>query len=85
VVARLTLRDELDIAQRQLAVAIINTDKKESDVNKLIDKWMVNNEAALRRWEKTLGMLVASNTVDYTMFFIALRELMGFVAAGFRA
>jgi len=85
VVARLTLRDELDLAQRMLAVAVMRIDNKERDSHKLVDKWLLANEAAIKRWDKTLGLLVASNTVDYTMFFIALRELTGFVAASFRA
>lgn len=85
VVARLTLRDELDLAQRMLAVAVMHTDKKERDSAKLVDKWLTRNEAAIHRWEKTLGLLVGSNTVDYTMFFIALRELTGFVSASLRS
>jgi glutamate dehydrogenase len=84
VVARLTLRDELDIAQRTLAVAVMHTDRKERDPVKLVDKWLANNDVALRRWEKTLSLLVTSNTVDYTMFFIALRELTGMVTASLR-
>ncbi len=84
VVARLTLRDELDLVQRTLAIAVMHADKKEQDSTRLIDKWMANNDVALRRWEKTLGLLVSSNTVDYTMFFIALRELTGLVTASLR-
>jgi len=84
VVARLTLRDELDLAQRMLAVAVMQADKTERDPTKLIEKWMTNNREAINRWEKTIGLLVASNTVDYTMFFIALRELTGFIAASMR-
>lgn len=83
VVARLTLRDELDLAQRMLAVAVIRTDKTQHNIEKLINKWLADNETAMHRWEKTLGLLAASNVVDYTMFFIALRELRGFVAASF--
>jgi glutamate dehydrogenase len=84
VVARLTLRDELDIAQRMLAIAVMRTDEKERDSTKLVEKWITNNSVGYQRWEKTLGMLVGSNTVDYTMFFIALRELTGFVVASLR-
>lgn len=84
VVARLTLRDELDLAQRMLAVAVMRTDRKERDCQKLVNKWLMNNDAAIKRWEKTLGLLASSNTIDYTMFFIALRELTGFVSASLR-
>lgn len=77
--ARLTLRDELDIAQRALTVSIIECDKKETDADKLINKWIMKNERPLKRWERLLGMLHASNTIDYTMFFIAMRELINIV------
>lgn len=77
--AKLTLRDELDVAQRALTIAIINNNKRETDPNKLIDKWMIDNHHALHRWEKLLELLHGSTNTDYTMFFIALRELQSLV------
>ena len=77
--ARLTLRDELDIAQRALTVAIMKSDKKEADAEKLIDTWMEKNQRALMRWEKLLAMVHSSTSIEYTMFFIAIRELMGLI------
>ena len=79
--ARLTLRDELDFAQRALTVAIINKNKKENDVTKLIDKWMDSNKRPLNRWERLLELLHGSTNIEYTMFFIAIRELMGLILA----
>ena len=77
--ARLTLRDELDIAQRALTVVIMKNEKKEPDPGKLIDKWMSKNQRALERWDKLLTMLHGSADVEYTMFFIAIRELLGLI------
>lgn len=77
--ARLTLRDELDISQRALTVAIMNTDKKEISAVKLIEKWVSINKRALERWDKLLTMLHSSTQVEYTMFFIAMRELLGLI------
>lgn len=79
VIARLSLRDELDISQRALTIAIINTDKKENDALNLINKWIANNQRALERWEKMLSMLVASTNIDYSMFFITIRELYALI------
>lgn len=79
--ARLTLRDELDVSQRALTIAIMKMDNKESDVHKLIDKWFEKNKHALERWDKLLALLHASSSTDYTMFFIALRELIGWITA----
>lgn len=77
--ARLTLRDELDIAQRALTVAIMVKDKKEQDTLKLIEKWSMRNQKSLARWDKLLTMLHSSTNVEYTMFFIAIRELIGLI------
>ena len=79
--ARLTLRDELDISQRALTIAIMKSDDKESNASRLIEKWMHTNVRALKRWERMQQMLHTSTEVDYTMFFIAIRELMGLILA----
>lgn len=77
--ARLTLRDELDISQRALTVAILSKDKKELSTVKLIEKWISDNKRAFERWDRLLAMLHSSTQVDYTMFFIAIRELLGLI------
>lgn len=77
--ARLSLRDELDYSQRQLTLSIMRNGKNETDHEKLIAKWMEKNKPALDRWDRMLAMIHTSNSVDYTMFFIAMRELMGIV------
>lgn len=77
--ARLALRDELDSIQRQLAIVIMNSNKKENDPHKLINHWREAQTHAMARWEKILHMLYASTSMDYVMFFIALRELSDLV------
>jgi glutamate dehydrogenase len=76
---RLTLRDELDSLQQALAVAILREDTQEPDPHKLIDKWVNNNQRTVARWDKFLSMLHSSATVEYTMFFIAIRELTALI------
>lgn len=73
--ARLTLRDELDILQKNLTIVIMQHDKKEADMRKIIEKWMADHHHTIKRWENILNMLYASTSIDYVMFFIALREL----------
>jgi glutamate dehydrogenase len=79
--ARLTLRDELDISQRALTVAIMRNDKKEPSAFKLIEKWTAKNQRTLERWDHILKMLYSSTEVEYAMFFIAIRELIGLILA----
>ncbi|MEO8964487.1 MAG: hypothetical protein ABI370_07440, partial [Gammaproteobacteria bacterium] len=73
--ARLSLRDELDGLQRRLAIVIMQTNKKEKNSNKLITQWLALNGHIQARWNILLEMLHSSPGIDYTMFFIALREL----------
>jgi glutamate dehydrogenase len=77
--ARLTLRDELDILQKNLTYAIIKNNKKETNSHRLIEQWVNKNKYAIDRWEKVLEMIFASATTDYSMFFIAIRELSNWV------
>lgn len=79
--ARLTLRDALDAAQCDLTVAVIKHDRKEKNSTKLIDNWLKANKRALSRWKRILALMYGSQQVDYTMFFIAIRELAGLIEA----
>ncbi|EKD55200.1 MAG: hypothetical protein ACD_60C00025G0097 [uncultured bacterium] len=73
--ARLTLRDELDSLQRRLSIVILQSNKKETNPHKLIAAWLSDNRHIHEHWGKLLEMLHGSSNFDYTMFFIALREL----------
>ena len=72
--ARLTLRDELDVLQKYLTVIIMQSTQQESHVADMIDRWMGKHPRAVERWEKMLQLLHGSPSIDYSMFFIALRE-----------
>ncbi len=77
--ARLTLRDELDTAQRALTVAILKSGTNSLPTATLIQNWMENNKDALKRWDQLLSMLHSSTNIEYSMFFIAVRELLSLV------
>lgn len=84
-IARLTLRDELDMSQRGLTVSIMSSDKKNTPSDELIEHWVSTNKRALERWDRLLALLHASSNIEYTMFFIAIRELMGLIAISQRS
>jgi glutamate dehydrogenase len=73
--ARVTLRDELDILQKHITIMIMQNNKKEPHVDKLIQQWTATHKSIIVRWEEVLQLLHRSTIVDYTMFFIVLREL----------
>lgn len=77
--ARLTLRDELDAAQSALTVAIIKSDSHQADVDLIINNWVENNKPGLQRWDNMLSLLHNSTSLEYYMFFIAIRELLSLI------
>ena len=79
--ARLTLRDELDVLQKLLTYVIMKDAKKEKDIDIIITRWMKKNPPALERWTNILNLLYSSPSVEYTMFFIAIREFSNWVTA----
>lgn len=81
VLARLTLRDELDISQRALTAAIMKYNKKQLNPDEMIDQWIAANQRGLDRWHKLLATLNEGTVVDYTIFFITLRELSSLIVA----
>jgi glutamate dehydrogenase len=81
ILSRLTLRDELDIIQKAITVAIMKSAKRAADTAKSIEDWIEVNHRSMARWEKILEMLHVSTSTDYTMYFIALRELTSLIHA----
>ncbi|MBI2785506.1 MAG: NAD-glutamate dehydrogenase, partial [Legionella longbeachae] len=79
--ARLSLREELDNLQRRLTIIILINNKKKLNAEELVSYWFTQNPFIQQRWEQLLEMLLSSSSNDYTMFFIALRELSSLVGA----
>lgn len=79
ILARLTLRDELDFCQRAFTIAVMKKDKKDLPANKLIEKWVSANQRALSRWDQILEMVHSSSDIEYSMIFIAIRELYALI------
>ncbi|MFI4963555.1 MAG: NAD-glutamate dehydrogenase, partial [Legionellales bacterium] len=77
--ARLSLRDELDNLQRRLSIVILKYSKKSTADKDLVDEWVKENPGILSRWELLLHQLHESPNIDYTLFFIVLRELSAMI------
>ncbi|WP_412754692.1 NAD-glutamate dehydrogenase [Legionella donaldsonii] len=70
------LRDDLDWQQKQLTAGIISIDSKKKDFMKCFTAWSDKNIVLIERWRHILADLKASTTLNYTMFFVAIRELL---------
>ncbi|EKD73766.1 MAG: hypothetical protein ACD_45C00193G0001 [uncultured bacterium] len=77
--ARLTLRDELDICQRAFTIAVMKNATRSVAAPVLIERWAKSHPALFVRWEQLLNLLHTSTQIEYTMFFIAIRELLGLI------
>lgn len=74
--SREALRDDLDWQQRQLTSGIMGYDSKNKDLQSRFETWGENHIALIDRWRFILTDLKSSTVLNYTMFFVAIRELL---------
>lgn len=74
--SREALRDDLDWQQRQLTDGLINFDSENSNLHARLEAWGKSHEALVERWRYILSDLKSSSVLTYTMFFVAIRELL---------
>lgn len=74
--SREALRDDLDWQQRQLTESVIQYDEKRKDLLKCISVWSEKHHVLIERWRHVLENLRSSAGLNYTMFFVAIRELL---------
>ena len=74
--SREALRDDLDWQQRQLTDGLINYDGKNTDLQARLSAWGESHTALIERWHYILSDLKSSTVLNYTMFFVAIRELL---------
>jgi glutamate dehydrogenase len=74
--SREALRDDLDWQQRQLTAGIIQYDPKKHDLFKYFDAWAESHAGLIERWRHVLSNLRSTSALNYTMFFVAIRELL---------
>lgn len=74
--SREALRDDLDWQQRQLTLGLIAYDSKNKDLNVRLESWGLAHKGLIERWYQILTDLKSSTQLNYTMFFVAIRELL---------
>jgi glutamate dehydrogenase len=73
--AKGALRDDLSSEQRQLTAQVLRHDAVGPDAEAMIDAWVSDNRAAVRRCEAMLEDLKQADAVDVAMLSVALREI----------
>lgn len=74
--SREALRDDLDWQQRQLTGAIISLDENKQDYMSGFREWSESHSSLIDRWRQILADLRSATTLNYTMYFVAIRELL---------
>lgn len=82
VLSREALRDDLDWQQRLLTsgVVCVNSEGRESRTERL-QIWSKQHDHLIKRWLSVLASCRASPALNYTMFFVAIRELLDLTQA----
>lgn len=75
--ARATYRDDLDKQQRHITISILHSAQEgEEDIHTLINLWLKRHQQFVSRWEYLISELKNTPDADFTMFSVALRELL---------
>lgn len=75
--SREALRDDLDWQQKQLTAGLITLGStKTKDFMQCYTIWSAKNEVLIERWNQLLVDLKGASVLNYTMFFVAIRELL---------
>lgn len=74
--SREALRDDLDWQQRQLTANIACLLTKEENLDACLSRWSESHAGLIDRWHHVLTSLQSSSALNYTMFFVAIRELL---------
>jgi glutamate dehydrogenase len=83
--ARATFRDDLDLQQRKLTMNIMQHNGKTlNEPEHLIDAWFGKHHILVSRWEYFVTELKNTPDADFTMFAVALRELLDLAQASIR-
>lgn len=75
---REALRDDLDWQQRKLTMAILCLQDKSSKEPCTLDlqSWADSHQALIKRWQYILAELRSIKNSTFTMYFVAIRELL---------
>ncbi|MDP3559810.1 MAG: NAD-glutamate dehydrogenase [Legionellaceae bacterium] len=78
--SREALRDDLDWQQRTLTLGLLRHAGK-NDWKKAYETWTNNHKVWIERWKHIIGALRSSTTLNYVLFFVAIRELLDLTQA----
>tara|TARA_R110001592_G_scaffold6853_5_gene37843 strand:- start:5654 stop:10510 length:4857 start_codon:yes stop_codon:yes gene_type:complete len=74
--AREAFREDLDWQQRALTVGLLKLKDDSKTIEQRVDGWMVQHGDLVDRWKQMLTEFKASEDAEFSMYSVALRELL---------
>ena len=82
--ARAACKDDLDRQQRTITMAVLRYPGNEEEISKRIQAWKAEHQMLIERWNMMVADLRATKAKEFTMFTVALRELLDLAQASIR-
>ncbi|MFZ5602718.1 MAG: NAD-glutamate dehydrogenase, partial [Pseudomonadota bacterium] len=74
--AREAYRDDLDWQQRTLTVGVLQLECNAQNLDERLQYWAAHNQDMIGRWTSMLAEFRGADTKEFSMYGVALRELM---------
>jgi glutamate dehydrogenase len=74
--AREAFREDLDWQQRALTVGLLKLKDTKASIEERVDQWMLQHAELVERWKQMLTEFKASEDAEFSMYSVALRELL---------
>ncbi|MGB3624075.1 MAG: NAD-glutamate dehydrogenase, partial [Ketobacter sp.] len=74
--AREAYRDDLDWQQRTLTVGVLQTECDATSADQKVQIWADHHQTMIGRWKSLIGEFHSMETKEFSMYGVALRELM---------
>lgn len=74
--ARESIRDELDAQQRLLTESVLQENDTIAQFNQRLTQWSKDHRLLIDRWHNLLNHFRSVSVLNYTMFYVAVRELL---------
>jgi glutamate dehydrogenase len=74
--AREAFREDLDWQQRALTVGLLKLKEESQTIEERVDSWMEQHSDLISRWKVMITEFKASEDAEFSMYSVALRELL---------
>jgi len=83
--SREALRDDLDRQQRMLTHGILSQVSEKMELSACLNLWKERFAPLIARWQQILTELKNSQSLNFTMFFVSIRELLDLTLTAIRS